>query len=55
MKFNTQIHICSLLGCLGCLVAQVPWLAQVPRLAGLALVACLGLGASGGAQEFKSP
>ena len=67
MKFNTQIHICSLLGCLGCSVAQVPrlawvlwpawvsWLAQVPRLAGLALVAWLGLGASGGAQEFKSP
>ena len=33
MKFNTQIHICSLLGCLSCSVAQVPQLAQVPWLA----------------------
>ena len=53
MQFNTQIHICSLLGCLGCSVARVPrlaWvprlarvsrLARVPRLAGLALVAWL--------------
>ena len=41
IKFNTQIHICSLLGCLSCSVARVPQLAQVPRLAGLALVAWL--------------
>ena len=33
MEFNTQLHICSLLGCLSCSVAWVPWLAWVPQRA----------------------
>ena len=62
MKFNTQIHICSLLGCLGCSAARVPWLAGSGASAGwagsgglAAQVLGWGLGPPGGLKSLSHP